>query len=157
TLVAAAGLVAKILQSVLALPDPAMVFLTGVLLSAVVGGLGPSIVAAIVSLLVYDFFFVDPLHTLIVTKPQDLLSLFVFLVVAVLPSNLTARIRDQAEAARRREERTAALYAFSRQLAAAVGIDDLLPIIVQHVAEQFKAHVAVLLPDGGRLGVRAVH
>ena len=75
-----------------------------------IGGLGPSITAAVLSLLVYDFFFVQPLYTFTVTKPQDLLSLFVFLVVAVLTSNLTARIRDQAEAARRREERTAALY-----------------------------------------------
>jgi PAS domain S-box-containing protein len=156
-LVTTAGLVAKALQSALSLPDPALVFLTGVLLSAVAGGLGPSILAAILSLVVYDFFFVDPVHTFSVHRPQDVLSLLVFLVVAVLTSNLTARIREQAEAARRREERTAALYAFSRQLAAAVGVDDLLPVIVAHVAEQFTAQVAVLLPDGGRLGVRAVH
>ena len=155
--VAAAGSVAKVLQLSIALTDYAMVFLTGVLFTAVVGGLGPSIFAALVSLLVYDFFFVEPLYTFTVTKPQDLLSLFVFLVTAVLTSNLTARIRDQAEAARRREERTAALYDFSRQLAAAVGIDDLLPMIVRHVAAQFQAAAAVLLPDGERLHVRAVY
>jgi two-component system, OmpR family, sensor histidine kinase KdpD len=155
--VAIAGLAAKGLQLTLALADYAMVFLTGVLFSAVVGGLGPSIMAAIVSLLVYDVFFVEPLYTFTVTKPQDLLSLFAFLVVAVLTSNLTSRIRDQAAAARRREERTAALYAFSRQLAAAIGIDDLVPMITQHVGEQFQATAAVLLPDGGRLTVRAVH
>jgi two-component system sensor histidine kinase KdpD len=155
--VAAAGLVAKLLQLTLALTDYAMVFLTGVLFSAVIGGLGPSIMAALVSLLVYDVFFVEPLYTFSVTKPQDFLSLFVFLVVAVLTSNLTARIRDQAAAARHREARTAALYAFSRQLAAAIGLDDLAPMIARHVAEQFHATAAVLLPDGGRLTVRAVH
>jgi len=155
--VVTAGLVAKVLQLTLSLTDYAMVFLTGVLFSAVVGGLGPSIAAALVSLLVYDFFFVEPLYTFTVTKPQDVLSLFVFLVVAVLTSNLTARVRDQAEASRRREERTAALYAFSRQLAAAVGIDDLVPMIAQHVADQFRAKVAVFLPDGGRLAVRVTH
>src|SRR5213594_565184 len=156
-LVGAAGLVAAGLMALLPLADPGMVFLAAVLLTAVLAGLGPSILAAVLGLLVYDFLFVDPRFTLTVAKPQDILSMFMFLVVAVLTSELTARIRDQAEAARRREERTAALYAFSRQLAAAVGIDDLLPMIVQHVAEQFKAHVAVLLPDGGRLNVRAVH
>lgn len=155
--VATAGLIAKGLQLTLALTDYAVVFLTGVLFSAVIGGLGPSIVAALVSLLVYDFFLVEPLYTFTVTKPQDVLSLFVFLVVAVLTSNLTSRIRDQAAAARRREKRTAALYAFSRQLAAAIGIDDLVPTIAQHVAEQFRATAAVLLPDGGRLTVRALH
>jgi two-component system sensor histidine kinase KdpD len=153
--VLSAGFSAKLLQLWLSLPDPALVFLTGVLFTAVIGGLGPSITAAVLSLLVYDFFFVQPLYTFTVTKPQDVLSLLVFLGVAVLTSHLAARIRDQAETARRREERTAALYAFSRQLAGAVGIDDLLPIIVQHVAEQFLAKVIVLLPDGGRLAVRA--
>jgi two-component system sensor histidine kinase KdpD len=152
--VALAGFTAKALQLLLALPDPAMVFLTGVLLTAVFCGLGPSIVAAVASLLVYDFFFVAPVYTFTVTKPQDVLSLLVFLVVAVLTSNLMTRIRDQAETARRREARTAALYAFSRQLAAAVGIDDLLPTVARHVADQFQATVVVSLPEGGRLVAR---
>ncbi len=156
-LVLIAGFVAKLLQMTLALTDYALVFLTGVFLTAVAAGLGPSILASFLSLLVYDFFFVEPLYKFTVTKPQDVLSLLVFLVVAVLTSHLTARIRNQAETARRREERTAALFAFSRQIAGAVGIDDLLPAIVRHVAEQFQAKVAVLLPDGARLQVRATY
>src|SRR5437867_4336610 len=136
-LVGASGLTAKALQLLLALPDPAMVFLAGVLLAAVFCGLGPSITAAVASVLVYDFFFVDPVHTFSVTKPQDVLSLLVFLAVAILTSNLMARIRDQAETARRREARTDALYAFSRSIAGAVGLDDLLPLVAWHVAEQF--------------------
>jgi len=155
--VALAGCITKILQLWLSLPDPAIVFLTAVLFTAVIGSLGPAIMAAVLSVLVYDFFFVQPLYQFTVTKPQDVLSLLVFLVVAVLTSKLTARIRDQAETARRREERTAALYAFSRQLAAAVGIDDLLPALVQHVAEQFLAKVVVLLPDRGQLMAPAAH
>ncbi|HUI27541.1 MAG TPA: ATP-binding protein, partial [Candidatus Kryptonia bacterium] len=108
------------------------------------------------SLLVYDFFFVEPIYTFTITKPQDVLSLLVFLVVAVLTSNLTARIRNQAVMSRRREQRTTALFEFSKQLAGAAGIDDLLPIIVRQVAQEFQAAVAVLLPDGGRLVTRAV-
>jgi two-component system sensor histidine kinase KdpD len=155
--VAVAGMVAKLLQVLLALPDPALVFLTAILFAAVFYGLGPSILSALASLLVYDFFFVDPLYTFTVTKPQDLLSLAVFLIVAVITSNLMSRIRAQAETARRREERTEALYAFSRQLAAAAGIDDLLPTITRHVADQFHANVVVLMPIGARLTVRATH
>ncbi len=150
-----AALTAKALQILFALHDPSMVFLAGVLFAAVLSGLGPSVVAAVASVLVYNFFFVDPIYTFRVTKPQDLLSLLVFLVVAVLTSNLMARIRDQAETARLREARTAALYDFSRQLAAAVGIEDLLPAIVRHIAEQFQATALVSMPERGRLVVRA--
>jgi two-component system sensor histidine kinase KdpD len=106
-----AGVTAKVLQSFLALPNLSMVFLTAVLFSAVTWGLGPSILVSILSLLVYDFFFVDPIHTFTVTNPQDILALITFLIVAVLTSNLAARVRNQAEAAKHREARTAALYA----------------------------------------------
>jgi two-component system sensor histidine kinase KdpD len=155
--VAAATLVSTVLQGFITIEDFALVFLTGVLCTAVVAGLGPSIMASVVSLLVYDFLFVEPYFTFTVTKPQDLLSLVVFLVVAVLTSNLTSRIKAQAETARRREVRTAALYEFGEQIAAAVGIDDLLPIVVRHIAETFQGIAVVLLPDAGQLLLRAAH
>src|SRR5262249_9083510 len=129
------------------------VFLAGVLLTAVVAGLGPSFSASLLALLVYDFFFVDPRFTFTVTKPQDLLSLFVFLLVAVLTSNLTSRVREQAEAARRRERRTATLYAFARDIAAAPSVGHVARGIVAHVGPEFGAPTALLLPEGGRLTV----
>jgi two-component system sensor histidine kinase KdpD len=155
--VAGAGVLAAVLQRFIALEDFALVFLTGVLCTAVVAGLGPSILASVVSLCVYDFVFVEPFYTFTVTKPQDVLSLVVFLVAAVLTSNLTSRIRAQADTARRREARTAALYEFGEQIAAAVGIDDLLPIVVRHIAEHFQAAAVVLLPEAGQLVASAAH
>ncbi|MGH7895315.1 MAG: DUF4118 domain-containing protein, partial [Candidatus Binatia bacterium] len=104
-----AALVARGLQAVLPLPDPGMVFLAAIVVSAITTGLGPSIAASVVALLVYDFFFVEPYYTFTVAKPQDILSLGMFLVVAVLLSELTSRVRAQAEAARRREARMTAL------------------------------------------------
>src|SRR5262245_6902315 len=153
--IAGAGIVAASLMAVLPLDDPSLVFLAAVLLSAVVGGLGPSIYASVLGLFVYDFFFVDPRFTFTVTKPQDLLSLFVFLLVAVLTSNLTSPVREQAEAARRRERRTATLYAFAKEIAAASRIEDLLRVIVEHVGREFGARTVILLPEGGRLTARA--
>ena len=70
----AAGLVASILHHLVALQDLAMVFLTGVFATAVLGGLGPSIVAVVVSLFLYDFFFIPPVYTFTITNPRDVLS-----------------------------------------------------------------------------------
>jgi len=155
--VSAAGLTAKLLQWAVELPDPSMLFLTAVLFTAVVGGLLPSIVASVLGLLVYDFFFVQPVYTFTATKPQDVVSLIVYLIVGILTSQLTARIRDQAEAARSREARTSALYEFSRQIAGAVGLDDLIPVVVQQVAELFAAEVVLLGTDADRLVLRGGH
>ncbi|HLK12936.1 MAG TPA: ATP-binding protein [Candidatus Binatia bacterium] len=155
-LVAAAGLGAAGVMALLPLRDPGMLFLAAVLLSAVVGGLEASVVASVLSVLVYDFFFTAPFYSLRMTDPQDYLSLGAFLVVAVLTSHLTARVRDQAAAARRREARAAALYAFGRAITGAATVEELCRAIAVHVAEALGATAAVLLPDGGRLVVRAV-
>jgi two-component system sensor histidine kinase KdpD len=152
-----AAAVARTLMAAAPLDDPAMLFLTAVLFSALAGGLGPSIFASVLGLLVYDFFFVDPRLTLTVTKPQDILSLIVFLVVAVLTSELTSRVRNQADAARRREARTSALYAFGREIAAAGRVEDLLRVVVEHVGRLFGTAAALFLPRAGRLVLRAAH
>ena len=150
-----AGVTAAFLESFLSLPNLSMIFLTAVLFSAVAWGLGPSILASILSVVVYDFFLVPPLYTFTVASPQDLLALMVFLIVAVLTSNLTARVRDQAEAAKRREARTAALYALSREIAGAAELADILQAIVNQVAQILNAQVVVLLPEAGQLVFRA--
>jgi two-component system sensor histidine kinase KdpD len=154
--VAIAGAVSAAVMAILPLDDPGMIFLAAVVFAAVLGGLGPSLAAAVASLLVYDFFFVEPRFTFTVTKPQDVLSLVAFLFVAVLTSQLMARVRAQARAARHRESRTAALYAFTRALAGTDRLDDLARIVVEHVAEVLHAGVALLLPESGRLAARAV-
>ena len=150
-----AGLIAKLIESFLPLPNLSIVFLTAVLFSAVTWGLWPAIVAAILSMLVYDFGFVQPMYTFTVPSPQDLLALSIFLIVAVLTSHLTARVRDQAEMAKRREARTAALYALSREVASATGLQEVLEAIVTQVSHILNAQVVVLLPEAGRLVLRA--
>lgn len=154
--VGVAGLVAFALSSTVGLEDPALVFLAGVLVVAIAAGLWPSVAASVLSLLVYDFFFVEPRFALTVTQPQDVLSLAVFLLVAILTSQLTARARAQAALARHREQHTAALYAFARHIAGAVGHDDLVPIVVRELSALFAAPAVLLTRDEGWVAVRAV-
>lgn len=149
--VAAAAGVAGLLRSAIALPNLSMIFLLAVLLSAVMWGLRASIAAALMSLLAYDFLFVDPIYTFTITSPQDLLSLVAFMVVAVLTSNLAGRIRDGALAARDREARAAALYALSRALSAAPDLSSVLDAVCREIAHTMDAQVAVLLTEDDRL------
>jgi two-component system sensor histidine kinase KdpD len=156
-LVAVAALIAAGVMAVSPLREPGMFFLAAVLLTAVSGGLEPSIVSAVLSVLVYDFFFTQPYYSLLMSDPQDYLSLAAFLLVAVLASHQTVRIRDQADAARRRESRAAALYAFGRAITGAGTIDELCRAIATHVSRALGSAATVLLPDAGRLVVRATH
>jgi len=155
--VAISGVVAALLKSALSLPNLSMVFLAAVLVSAVARGLRASIAASIMSVLVYNYFFVPPQLTFTVSSSQDILALIVYLAVAVLTSNLAGRIRDQAAGARRREEQTSALYAMSRAIVGARGLRELLDAVVVQVSHTLDAAVAILLPDTEGLAVRAVH
>ncbi|MFN8482381.1 MAG: sensor histidine kinase KdpD [Anaerolineae bacterium] len=154
--VVVAALVARVLDDVLTLPNLSMIFLAAVLLSATMWGLGPSIFASILSILVYDFFFVEPLMTFTVASPQDVFALVMLLIVAVLTSNLAGRVRDQARAARWREARTNMLYEFSREMAASAGLEGVISAIARDLYESQGMDVAVFLPSGTSLALTAV-
>jgi two-component system, OmpR family, sensor histidine kinase KdpD len=154
-MVAAALLVGLALQRSLGLSNVALVFLTAVLASAVTYGLWPALFASFVSMLAYNFFFLPPLYTFTIADPENVLALIVFLIVAVIASNLTGRVRLQALAARQRAKMTEDLYLFSRKLAGVIQLDDLLWATVHQIAQMLKVRVVLLLPVGETIEVRA--
>jgi two-component system sensor histidine kinase KdpD len=150
--VALSTLVSFPVFSSLSLTNVAMVFLLGVALVASRYGRGPTIFASFLSIAVFDFFFVPPRFTFAVADVSYVLTFGVMLAIALLISGLTLRIRAQAETARERERRTAALYALSRELAATRGASDLVVAAARHVRDTFGVPAQILLPDeAGRL------
>jgi two-component system, OmpR family, sensor histidine kinase KdpD len=146
---------ALLLHQRLGVASVAMTFLTAVLVSAVVYGLWPALLASFASVLAYNFFFLPPLYTFTIADPENVAALFFFGVTAVIASNLTARVRAQAIVARQRARTTEELYQFSRKLAGAANLDDLLWATVHQIALMLKVRVVILLPEDGRVAVRA--
>jgi two-component system, OmpR family, sensor histidine kinase KdpD len=133
-----------------------MLFLLGVVWISSRYGRGPAILASVLSVAAFDFFFVKPYLTFAVTDTEYLLTFMVMLITALVISTLTVRLRQQAEAAREREGRTAALYAMSRDLAAARNLDEILQAAARHISSVFLSQVLLLLPDeNGRVTERA--
>jgi two-component system, OmpR family, sensor histidine kinase KdpD len=132
------------------LADVVMIYLLGIILVSLRFGYGPSVVAAVLSVLLLDFFFVPPYLSFAVSDFQHAVTFAVMFVVAVVISNLTRRVRLQADDARFRERRTATLYGMSRELAATRATGKLASVAVQHVHDVFEAEVALLLeaPEG---------
>ncbi|MBV8032876.1 MAG: sensor histidine kinase KdpD [Betaproteobacteria bacterium] len=134
------------------LVNVAMVYLLAVVLVATRYGRGPAIATSVIAVAAFDFFFVPPLLTFAVTDVQYLLTFGIMLAVGLLISDLTSRVRLQANVAGHRERRTSLLYAMSRELAATRGQEPMARVAVRHVGEVFDSQVVVLLPDGsGRL------
>ncbi|MGH7294958.1 MAG: DUF4118 domain-containing protein, partial [Polyangiaceae bacterium] len=128
------------------LADVVMVYLLGVVVVAMRFGYVPSLCAAVLGVVAFDFFFIPPYFSFTVSDLRHTLTFAVMLFVAFIISNLTKRIQDQADSARDGERRTASLYAISRELAFAPSRDRLLEAAGRHFHDVFGARVAILLP-----------
>jgi two-component system, OmpR family, sensor histidine kinase KdpD len=139
-----------------ALANLIMVYLLGVVVVAIRYGRGPSILASILSVAAFDFFFVPPYLTFAVSDTQYFITFGVMLLIALLISGIMVRIRQHAEVARQRAWRTEVLYAMSRELATTRLVENLTRVAVRHILEVFDSQVAVLLPDAtGHLVLQA--
>lgn len=126
-----------------------LVFLMAVLGSAVLHGFLPAIFTAFLSVTAYNFFFLPPLYTFTVRDPSNIWALVFFLLVALLTSRLTARVREQAEIARLRARTTAQLSSFASKLAGIGDLDDLCWAACHQIALMLKVRVVLLLPNEG--------
>ncbi len=137
----------------------ALTFLVIVLLSAVIGGLGPGIFTSVVGFLTFNFFFLPPYYSFTVGSPQDVVALFAFLIVAGVTSELVSRLQDREREARRRAAESETISQLSTALIADVTLDTVLATVVEQVTHVFGVEsAAMLLPgDAGALHLRIVY
>ena len=133
-----------------------MVYLVGVMWVAVRLGRGPAVLASVISVAAFDFFFVPPLFTLAISDTQYLVTFAVMLGAAILIGTLGARLRAQVQAARVDERRSDALAKLSGELVAIQDRRRILEASLRHLQDIFESRAVVLLPDAaGRLSVAA--
>ncbi len=99
----------------------------------------------------FDFFFVPPSLTLAVSDTEYILTFFGLLSVSLVISYLTAQVREQADAAQRREAQTSALYELGHDLTAAVGLQAVAKTIIDHIGNTYSREVALFLPENNDL------
>jgi two-component system sensor histidine kinase KdpD len=146
---------AELIQPVFGIENVDLVFLTAVVTVAVRFGLLPSLLASVAASLCYNFFFLPPVYTFTITDPTNVAAFFFFMLIAILVSNVAARVRTQAVSAIGRVRTTELLYAFSRKLAGTATLDDVLWATAYQTALMLKVRVVLLLPEDGILTVKA--
>lgn len=143
----ATTLVATPLLGYLDLANIVMLFLLTVLVVAVRLGRNPAILASVLSVLLFDVFFVPPRFSLAVSNIQYLVTFAVMLATALTTAHLAAGLRQQALAAALRERRTNGLYQVARQLAGCLTYEQVADIAAVFLRSQLAARSVVLLPD----------
>ncbi|MDN4984956.1 sensor histidine kinase KdpD [Bradyrhizobium arachidis] len=146
---------AELLQPRFGIENVDLVLMTAVVAVAVRYGLWPSLLASLAASLAYNFFFLPPVYTFTITDPTNVAAFFFFMLIAILVSNVAARVRTQADTAIGRIRTTEQLYAFSRKLAGTATLDDVLWASAYQIALMLKVRVVLLLPEDGLLTVKS--
>lgn len=129
-------------------------FLISVIYIAFNFGLLPSIFTTLLGLSVFDFVFLKPYFTLSFPLPSHALTLITFLGTGFVTAVLAERYRNQAITSQKKEQRTAALYTLSKEMASAMQLDDVLAAIVVKFESILKAETVILLPEEGKTSLK---
>src|ERR1700730_3403438 len=139
----------------------ALSFLLAILAVSAVWGMAVSVAMSLVAVVAFNYFFLPPVGTLTIADPQNWVALFAFLVSSIMGSQLSSRIRSEADEAHQRRREVERLYQFSRKLLAEGNVIQLMNAIPNYIVESFEAGAAALfLPQKDkfyRSGCGAAH
>lgn len=135
------------MQPYFELANIVMIFLLAVVLIGVKFDRGPSVLAAFLSVILFDFFLVPPHLSFAVSDAQYLVTFAVMLAVALVIGQLTANLRYQAQIATHRETRLRALYEMARDLSGVLLPDQIIDISHKFIEATFGVQIAILLAD----------
>ncbi|MGE0279009.1 MAG: DUF4118 domain-containing protein [Rhizobiaceae bacterium] len=149
--VATATLVGAAIDQVINLPNISLLYLLAVLVSAVYAGYTAALIAAVLSALAYNFFFIAPFETFSIASPHEVFGLIVFVIAALIAGGLASRISAQALFASKRAASIQSLYAFSEKLSGTVKEDDVVWAAVNQMHASLKRDVVLLSLAEGEL------
>lgn len=141
----AAGLI-KVLDPLLPSESLSIIMLMAVVYAATAYGFASALFTSVLGLAMFNMFFVEPKFAVTPDQPEQIFQLAIFLVLAAITSNLAGRLHDQAQAARRRERHTGALYHLSREVAATSDPHQVLDAIARQLRDLLYVEVQILLP-----------
>jgi two-component system sensor histidine kinase KdpD len=153
--VAVATLAAWYLDRTFRASDLGMIFLAAVFTAAVRQGLRPALLAAGLAFLVYNYLFLEPRYSFVIGSPTDLLTLLVFLAVALVTGALAGRLQDQQRATSRRAAAISALLAASRRLSASAKKLDAATALAEQISAATGGKAMILLPAAGEIAPAA--
>ena len=136
-----------------------LLYLPAVLAAAGFFGLWPGVLAAVTSALAFNFFFTQPVHTFRVTSAEDLATVALLFLVALVTSQLAARMRSQARAAESSAARNATIAGLARRLLSSADHTQIAAIACGEIGRLFGCNALLLtgLPEPAVVAARPSH
>ena len=121
-----------------------LLFIPPVLAAATFYGLSPALVAAFASALSFNYYFTQPIHTFRIDKPEDIVTVLVLFIVAVVTSQLAARVRGQARRADANANRNATIAGVAHNLLTCRTKQEIGDVACKEIARVFDCNAALL-------------
>jgi len=144
-----------LLRDILGQINLLFLMLLPVVIIAIFLGRGPSIFAAILSVLIFDFLFIEPYFTFAVSDVRYFLSYLLFIAFAFVISNLASNLQYKVHQLQQSESRNTTLYELSQDLVTAQSIDQVLHLMIRHTRQIFPCDMAIFLPENGQISIKA--
>jgi len=150
-LVAAATIVAFVVDQLIAAPNLTLIFVLPVILAATSFGWAPALSAAAESVLVFDFLFTEPRYSFRISSPTDMWDAALLLVIAAIVSMVAAQARRRSIEARLAADRAEALHDLARRVVEDAPAAAIAEGAAAALSRIFKAPAVVLVERADRL------
>jgi two-component system, OmpR family, sensor histidine kinase KdpD len=127
--------------------DVLMTQLLGIVIVSTRLGFWPSMLSALLSVLLFDFFFIPPYLRFSVEDARHIITFGAMMLVAGVIAGLTRRVRGQVDVARKSERKTAALHALTQELFQAQDLNTVLSAAGRRIEAVLACQVAAFIPD----------
>src|SRR3954468_5207731 len=127
-----------------------LLYLPPVLFAASLYGLRPALAACVASTLAFNFFFTEPVHSLAIRSPADIVTVLMLFAVALVVSQLAARMREQARIAAANATRNATIAGFAGRLLSCPNASEIGAATCAELSSLFDANV-VLFEEAGTI------
>jgi two-component system sensor histidine kinase KdpD len=138
------ALIVLLLDRFLGVGGESALFFIGVLIVALLGGVGPAVVSAVLSGLLLNYFLVEPRHTFTIAEPDSAVTIVVLLLVAVAVAALVDGAASRAREAKWASQEAELLALFAGSVLRGADLDTLL----ERVRETYSQRAVSLLREG---------
>jgi two-component system sensor histidine kinase KdpD len=121
-----------------------LLYLPAVLAAAGFYGLAPGVVAAVSAALAFNYYFTQPVHTFRITSADDVVTVALLFLVALVTSQLAARMRAQANAAEDNAARNATIAGLARRLLSCSSDEQIARIACRDLGRLFRCNTVML-------------
>ncbi|MFA6075833.1 MAG: DUF4118 domain-containing protein [Negativicutes bacterium] len=149
-MVGLATLIGRVLFNAVGFTNVAFFYMFPILLSAFCWGKKQVYLSAVLSVLAYDYFFVEPLFEFSVNDIQYLWTFLIMLLLALVIASRTESIRNEAVTARRREKEVRLMYMFSRGFTSWHSSEEVVENLVKYIGEAYSLETVALIPNADK-------